>query len=296
MLALASLTVATIPTAAHAAPPGSSGPSAPSGPSTPSALAGTSAAPTGPSTPPPPTPPAAQQKAEEHYKRARELYSQGSYREALGELEAARGLDPNAKELVFNLGVVSEKLGHFDDALRWFRTYAQMDVTLQEKQKVDAFIKRLEGAKREVPPPTSTSTPPTPPTPPPGAKKDEPPPKGRIDAATITAASIAVVGLGVGTVFGIKALADRPRNFVTGKDGSYADLQQKENHANKEALVADIGLGIGVVAAAVTAYLYFSRPKAGATTSPQASTQARLSVVPLPERRGGGVVVLQGSF
>jgi hypothetical protein len=270
MLALVSLVTATAPVTAQTAPP------------------------TSPTSPTPPTPPAAQQKAEEHYKRARELYSQGSYREALGESEAARALDPNAKELVFNLGVVNEKLGHFDDALRWFRTYTQMDVTPQEKQKADGFIKRLEGAKRETPPPTTPTV--TPPPPPPDEKK-EPPPKGRIDAATITAASVAVVGLGAGTVFGIKALAERPsKNFVTGKDGTYGDFQQKETTANKDATIADIGLGIGVVAAAVTAYLYFSRPKASATTSPQASTHARLSVVPLPERRGGGVVVLEGSF
>jgi tetratricopeptide (TPR) repeat protein len=267
MLALVNLAAATLPFAALAATPTS------------------------------PTPPAAQQKAEEHYKRARELYSQGSYREALGELEAARALDPNAKELVFNLGVVNEKLGHFDDALRWFRTYTQMDVTAQEKQKADAFIKRLEGAKREVPPPTPTTTATTtPPPPPPPDKKDEPPPKGRIDAATITAASFAVAGLGLGTVFGIKALADRPKNYVTGKDGTIGDLQQKTNQANREATITDVSLGIGVVAAAVTAYLYFSRPKVVATTSPPASPQAHLSVVALPERRGGGVVMLEGSF
>ena len=275
MLALVNLTAATVPFVALGAPPTAGSPPA--------------------GTPTTPTPPAAQQKAEEHYKRARELYSQGSYREALGELEAARALDPNAKELVFNLGVVNEKLGHFDDALRWFRTYAQMDVTAQEKQKVDGFIKRLEGAKREVPPPPPTTTATTPPPPPPD-KKDEPPPKGRIDAATITAGSFAVIGLGMGAVFGIKALVDHPKNFVTGKDGTYGDLQQKENQANREALIADVSLGIGVVAAAVTAYLYFSRPKVVATTSPPASRQAHLTVVPLPTQRGGGVLMLEGSF
>ena len=244
---------------------------------------------------PTPTPPAAQAKAEEYYKRARELYSGGSYREALGELEAARALDPNAKELVFNLGVVNEKLGHFDDALRWFRTYTQMDVNAQEKQKADSFIKRLEGAKREVkPPPTATTTPPPPVPPPPPPAKDEPPARGRIDAATITAASFAVAGLGVGTVFGIKAATDRPKSFVTGRDGTYDDLQQKTATAHREAIVADVGFGIGVVAAAVTAYLYFGRTKVAQAPGPQARTQAQISVV--PDARGGGVVMLQGSF
>ena len=233
--------------------------------------------------PPPPTQTAAQLKAEEHYKRARELYSQGAYREALGELEAARALDPNAKELVFNLGVVNEKLGAIDDALRYFRQYAQMDgLTQAEKQKADSFIKRLEGAKREV-------VPPTPPQPPP-KDKDGPPPKGRIDAATIVAASIAVVGLGVGTTFGIKALADRPKSsFVTGRDGSYDDLQRKTTAAHNEAIVADVGFGVGVVAAAVTAYLYLARPK----VTPAKSPQAQVSAAPMP---GGGAFVVRGTF
>ncbi len=245
----------------------------------------------GPATPP--TPPAAQAKAEEHYKRARELYSQGSYREALGELEAARALDPNAKELVFNLGVVNEKLGNIDAALRWFRLYAQMDLSAQEKQKVDGFIKRLEGAKREVPPAPAPTTAPTS-TRPPEPKREEPHARGRVDAATITAASVAGLGLAFGGVMGVKAAADRPKSFVTGRDGSYADFQRKTASAHKEAIAADIGLGIGVVAAAVTAYLYFGRTKAVTPQTGQAST--RLSFVPATDARGGYELMVRGSF
>ena len=98
----------------------------------------------------PPAPTEAQVKAQEHYKHARELYQVGSYREASAELEAALVLDPAAKELVFNLGVVSEKLGKFDEALRYFRHYAEMNLSPAEKQRADGFIKRLEGAKNEV--------------------------------------------------------------------------------------------------------------------------------------------------
>jgi tetratricopeptide (TPR) repeat protein len=238
-----------------------------------------------------PTPVDAQQKAEAHYKRARELYGSGAYREAAAELEAARGLDPNAKELVFNLGVVSEKLGKFDDALRYFRLYTTMDgVTDQEKQRAEAAIKRLEGAKRETPTPQPSASASTTPTPPPPETPPTPPEKGRIDAATVVAASVAIVGLGVGTTFGIKALADKPKSsFVTGRDGSYDDLQSKASSAHREAVVADVGLGVGVVAAAITAYLYFARPKVTTTPSPRAQVWGS----PMP---GGGALVVQGTF
>ncbi len=47
-------------------------------------------------------------------------------------------------DLVFNLGVVSEKLGKFDDALAYFRKYAEMEgVTAVEKSRAEGFIRRL---------------------------------------------------------------------------------------------------------------------------------------------------------
>ena len=66
--------------------------------------------------------------AHQHAARAHELYQQGSYHEAIGELEAALKLDPNGKDLIFNLGVVHEKLGDIEDALRYFQRYEQMDL------------------------------------------------------------------------------------------------------------------------------------------------------------------------
>ena len=236
----------------------------------------------------PPTPTEAQVKAQEHYKHARELYQVGSYREASGELEAALALDPAAKELVFNLGVVSEKLGKFDEALRYFRHYSDMALSAAEKQRADGFIKRLEGAKNEVvvapPPPPAPGTKETPPKP---AKAEN----GWIDAATIGVAAVALAGLGVGAAFGIKALSERPKSgFVTGRDGAYADLQRSADTSHTDAVVADIGFGIGVAGAAVAAYLYFARPKVAPAPSP---SRASISVAPAP---GGGTIFLRGSF
>lgn len=212
-----------------------------------------------------------QAKAQQHFQRAKELYSQGKYTDAVHELELARNLDPKAKDLVFNLGIVHEKLQKYDEAIAFFRQYMEMEgVTPQERTKAETNIKRIEGAKQEV-----GSRPPPPPAP--GdlqggttgdgqaakgpVTPETPPAQGRIDGATIAAGSIAIAGLGVGTVFGIIAVTSKPNDFVTGRDGTYAQFEQKNADAHNAAIVADVGLAVGIVATLATAYLYFGRTK-----------------------------------
>jgi hypothetical protein len=213
-----------------------------------------------------------QAAAQQHFQRAKDLYQEGSYAQAVTELEAARALDPKAKDLVFNLGIVHEKLQKYDDAIADFRLYVDMDgVTPAERQKAESIIKRIEGAKREasaVPSATAEQGAPgtgggTPPPPPPEAE----PRHGRIDAATIGAASVSVVGLGVGATFGILALSTRPRGFVTGRDGTYDDLVAKTDDAHTFAIVSDVGFAVGAVALIATAWLFLSRTKDPAKTA-----------------------------
>jgi tetratricopeptide (TPR) repeat protein len=54
--------------------------------------------------------------AREHFERALELYRAGRYAEALARLESAAELDPNGKDLFFNLSLVHEKLGQLPRA------------------------------------------------------------------------------------------------------------------------------------------------------------------------------------
>lgn len=231
-----------------------------------------------------------QAEAQKHFQRAKDLYQAGSYREAIAELEQARSLDPKAKELVFNLGIVHEKLAQYDEAISWFRQYQEMEgVTEQERAKAESIIKRIEGAKRELKPQVAPTPGPSgggttePPPPPPAA---EPPARGRIDAATIAAASVAVVGLGVGTAFGIRAVTTRPDDFVTGRDGSFQDLQKRTDDAHTSAVIADVGFAVGAVATLATAYLYFGRTKEPQPTS-------RVGASPTP---GGGLLLVGGTF
>jgi len=220
-----------------------------------------------------------QLEAQLHFQRAKDLYQTGAYREAIAELEQARGLDPKAKDLVFNLGIVHEKLGKFDEAITFFRQYMEMEgVTASERAKAETIIKRIEGAKREAK--AATPAPSTPverpiTTPEPDTSR------GRIDGATIA----------VGTTFGIVAMANRPANgFVTGRDGTYEDLQNQTNTAHTQAIISDVAFGVGIVAAAVTAYLYFGRTKEPAKAKKPAIAPAVSPVA------SGGVLLLGGSF
>jgi tetratricopeptide (TPR) repeat protein len=248
--------------------------------------------------------------ARRHFKNASARYAEGAYREAITELEAAHALDPGAKDLVFNLGVVHEKLADIDDALRWFRLYTTLELTDRERERADAYIRRLEGAKatsapvRSFPPspsgpppsaPPSSAPPPSPPpplaAPPPSIPTVLPPVAGRIDAATLAAAGAAGAGLLFGVVLGVKAKQDRPSGFVTGRDGSLADLVDRSAAAHREAVLADVGFAAALVGGAAAAYLYFSRPR---VAPPQRVTGlTTLSALPLTS---GGAIFVRGFF
>jgi hypothetical protein len=258
------------PLPALAQPPRSGGAAQPAaGEASPSGQAGSGQAPSGQAAA---SPSKEQAEAQEHFQRAKDLYQEGSYAQAVTELEAARALDPKAKDLVFNLGIVHEKLQKYDDAIADFRLYVDMEgVTPAERQKAESIIKRIEGAKREaLAAPTATADQGSagagdhapPPRLPPAS-----PPHGRIDAATIGAAAVSVVGLGVGATFGILALSTRPTGFVTGRDGTYDDLVAKTDDAHTFAIVSDVGFAVGAVALIATAWLFLSRTKDPAKTA-----------------------------
>ncbi len=213
-----------------------------------------------------------QAKAQEHFRRAKDLYGSGNYREALTELEAARKLDPNAKELVFNVGIVHEKLGHYDEAIAAFQGYVTMEtVTAQERAKAESIITRIEGAKRtaaaEAPKTEETHPSAPPPVPAESAQPHAEPRRGRMDGLTMAAAGVAAAGVAVGTIFGVRALAIRPDGFVAGRDGTYETLQARTDEAHTSAIVADVGFAVGALAALAAAYVYFGRTKEPSPTT-----------------------------
>lgn len=233
------------------------------------------------------SPAAGEPKAEalKHFERARELYRDGLYKEAIVELEAAHALDRDAKDLVYNLALVNEKLVRIDDALRWMRQYSEMDLDQAERGRAESTIRRLEGAKktlaeqRAADEKSMTK---------PGTDRPTSPAMGRIDALTITAGAVSIVGLGVGSVAGVLALSQKPKaGTVTGPSSSYQQLADEASHAHTKAIVADVGFGIFVAGGAACGLLYFLRPKVEAKPSPAKP----LAFVPWAAPTGGGLTV-----
>jgi tetratricopeptide (TPR) repeat protein len=236
--------------------------------------------------------------ARRHYDAAREDYARGAYREAITELEAAHALDPNAKDLVFNLGVVHEKLADIDDALEWFHLYTTMELLPAERDRADAYIRRLEGAKKELEAKRATPPPPPPPVPdvsaappPPPTVPPEPPPWGRLDGLTVTAAALALAGVGTGVVMGVLAEQDKPvAGYVTDATHPYSGLVDQQNKAYEESIAADVGFGVGALAAVTATVLYFGRRR---SAGPSPSVGTVVSAAPV---LGGGMLSVQGSF
>jgi tetratricopeptide (TPR) repeat protein len=212
--------------------------------------------------------PEAMKAAQNHMTKARALYEAGNYPDAIAELETARALDPYAKDLVFNLGIVHEKALHIEEALHFYKLYLDMDIEPAERARAENIVKRLEGARAHITP-TATATVTV--TAPPATTiivNNGPPPHGRIDALTITSGLFALAGFGVGAGFGIAALGARPpSNYITGgpgdpnANGTYADLKAMVDQANTLAIIADIGFLTGLVFTGVTLGVYFGRTK-----------------------------------
>ena len=241
-----------------------------------------------------------QRKAQEHFVRARELYLGGSYKEAGAELEVARKLDPKAKDLVLNLAIVHEKLAKYDDAIVFLHAYLDMDgVTPAERTRAEGMIKRIEGAKQRAPvPPKQSPTPdlvrsPQPGPPPP--QQPGPPPHGRWDGYTLGAVVVSGVAIITGASLGLWAVRERPTDFVTGRDGTYASFENKTSSAHHAAIASDVFIGVGIVSAVAAVVLYFARtkdvaPRTGSTTAfPGPGLRAWASPA-------GGAVGLGGAF
>lgn len=199
------------------------------------------------------------------YADARLLYQRGQYRDAVKRLEEARVLDPTAKELIYNLALVHEKLAELEPALRYMRMYVAMESDPVEKERAEKAAERLEGAKSdldrkalaEAAPPSATQEPP--PLQPP-ATVLTPSRRGRLDYLTLGAAGVSVAALGVGTFFGVSALSTSPSEPTTTRGGaSVRSLREEAKGAHEKAIVADIGFGIALAAGAAAAILYFTR-------------------------------------
>jgi tetratricopeptide (TPR) repeat protein len=189
-----------------------------------------------------------------HFDRALELYRAGRYLEALEELERAAKLDPDGKDLFFNLALVHEKLGQLPQAIAALERFRELETDGIERERARLTIERLRGAQAaaELARPTPCPAPAPAPAPPSAVPAPH--------ALLIGTASVAVVSLAVGAVFGAKALSDDIGESGTSSTLSIAQLRERGQRAAREALVADIAFAVGAAAAGTFAGVWLLSP------------------------------------
>jgi tetratricopeptide (TPR) repeat protein len=190
--------------------------------------------------------------AQQHFDRALEQYRAGQYGRALASLEQAAKLDPNGKDLFFNLALVHEKLGQLPEAIAALERFRELETDADERERARLTIERLRGAAGEVPRPVA-------PTPCPEPLPVPPAPTGP-NPVLVGAASVAIVSLVVGAVFGVKALSDDVSEASTSATLSVAQLRERGRRAERAALIADVAFGLAAASAGTFAWIWVMSP------------------------------------
>jgi hypothetical protein len=106
-----------------------------------------------------------------------------------------------------------------------------------------------------------------------------------------------VVGIGVGSYFGLHAFSKWGERKDACTNGCTTDAKKAGDAAASSALISDIGFGAGLIAAGIGTYLVLSSKPAPETSSASAShpVQRTLSLLPVANANGGGLW-LHGSY
>lgn len=196
--------------------------------------------------PPVPRPPPVPQQALDLHDEARALYAKGKYAEAIERLTEAVALDPEGRELHYNLGLIHEKLGDLDAALRAFKTCLSLERDPSERMKLQRIIKRLEGARRYKLFERSPS----------GAVVRSPRVieiKRGVSPWVWVTGGVALASFGVAAALAARASAVDPGDqAMTGGGVSLQDLQDDADTAHSLAIGADVLLAVGAAASVAT--------------------------------------------
>ena len=198
------------------------------------------------------------------------LYAEGDYEGAVTAFEKAYELS-HKEALKYNMANAYERLGRYEAALAALRDYLphtkpeEQDVVRRRIEKLEKRVEdqRLKTQQAEVstgssPAPTvAPSSPPSPAADVPTEDKQPAPVLGYV------LLGVGAVGIGVGTFFGLQALgekSDAEDACVDASGGRRCPVgaQDSLDGAKSKALIADVSLGVGIVAAVVGGYLVLS--------------------------------------
>jgi len=197
-----------------------------------------------------------------HYKKGRELYLAGRYREAVVELEAALTLDPESPNLLYNIARVYELLGEIDTAIMHYKHYRDLlgPSEGEERERVTGILQRLQGARTQV-----ADQPPV--GPPPLVPME----RGVADGTFWGFTTVAAVTLIAGGALGIAALNSEKdaKRLVLSDSDSVAKRKDLILRTDRLALASDLSLLAGAVLG-TTAILLFALREKPATNRPEA--------------------------
>lgn len=115
-----------------------------------------------------------------------------------------------------------------------------------------------------------------------GAEKevDEGPPRAPRPVLGYVLAGGGLVAVGVGTIFGLKAISDRNDSTQhCGQNGCTVEGYDLNQSAKTAAWVSDFGIGLGLVGVAVGGYMLL-KPRPLLEQQPEAGSTARVHVIP----------------
>jgi len=226
-------------------------------------------------------------------KKGERLYEDRKYKEAAEALERAHAFDANPR-IVYNIARAYEQANELEQSLKWYQEYKQSDERRTDPtllKRAVLAIDRLQGLLRQreqqraaeemerqrLAEETQRAQ----------ARADaelqaklRAEEEARMHRKTIqvserrdferarltayVAGGGALLGLGLGTSFGVMANASRAR-FTQAQ--TLTDKQEFERQTRQNALIADVSFGVGLAAAVATVLLY---PKGAPPAEPQA--------------------------
>jgi tetratricopeptide (TPR) repeat protein len=183
------------------------------------------------------------------------LYADGRYRAAIDRLESALRIDPGGRELIYNLALLHEKLANPREAAGYYRRYLETETDPKVKARIQATLRRLEGAEREISSKLSPLAP--------SASLAAPSPPARpVRSWVVVTGSVAGAAFLVGSACGLAALAKNPGdNARTGNGVTSADLQADAHTAHSYAVIADLSFLVTAAAAGTALFLYMTTPR-----------------------------------
>lgn len=241
-------------------------------------------------------------EARRQFKEGDKLYAEGDYEGAVKAFERAYELSKQPA-LKYNLANAYERLARYEEALAALKEYephAAADERDVVKRRIGKLQERADQQKAEKEKAAATGAAPaeSAPSEPAAPSSDASASDASVSTAKPTPVlgyvllGVGAVGVGVGAVFGVMALgsksdAEKACPEAGGARHCPSSAADTLDSNSRNALIADIGIGVGLVAAAVGTYFIIKSP----SSSDSASVGVRTAASPQ-----GGSLSLVGTF